>query len=80
MQELERASKLLKFDGVHCVNHSMLTDGRRRHWSHESIKRVLTRYLLGMKIRGVVFRSILTFDEDGASSHPNHCETANAVR
>ena len=73
--ELHRASELLGFDKIICLDHPALQDGPTVVWSKYDVTRVLKQYL-------TMDRTIhlITFDEGGVSGHFNHQCTYRGVQ
>ncbi|RIA83887.1 Carbohydrate Esterase Family 14 protein [Glomus cerebriforme] len=75
--ELKSSCKILGIDteNVNIIDHSLLQDGPKINWSHSLISSIISDYVTKHKIE-----IIITFDEKGVSSHPNHIATFNGAR
>jgi N-acetylglucosaminylphosphatidylinositol deacetylase len=66
---IQEVSQLNKQSRVTIVDHKDLKDGMKRKWSHELIRQCVDQFIQLNQLD-----TILTFDEHGISSHPNHID------
>ena len=70
-EEFENVCKLLKIEDRVLVNDSKLQDDIRIKWNSEHVSQIIKEYLeKGNNLDKI--GSIITFDEKGVTSHPNH--------
>ena len=73
-KEVERAGKLIKIEKVTCVDDERLKDGMNTQWDPKIISEIVASYVSAHKTA-----VILTFDQQGVSSHPNHIAVRRGV-
>ncbi|CAG8526592.1 10737_t:CDS:2 [Paraglomus brasilianum] len=76
-EELEASCKTLgiKETYVNIENHAALQDDPRVHWDPEIISDILKDYVIKNGVD-----TIITFDDQGISGHPNHISCYNGAR
>lgn len=61
------------------IDHPKIQDGRRRKWDPLVLKQILSDHITILKSKNINIDTIVTFDKDGASMHPNHMMVAQGV-
>eukprot|EP00792_Barthelona_sp_PAP020_P000529 TRINITY_DN1085_c0_g1_i1.p1 TRINITY_DN1085_c0_g1~~TRINITY_DN1085_c0_g1_i1.p1 ORF type:complete len:245 (+),score=46.41 TRINITY_DN1085_c0_g1_i1:36-737(+) len=76
-----RASELcaschkLGIDDVYITHEETFLDGKESHWNIMNLKNSIKQ-----EIRNTKAKLIVTFDEEGVSGHPNHCNVSKACK
>ncbi|KAL1454059.1 hypothetical protein WDU94_010351 [Cyamophila willieti] len=75
-EELWKSCKVLGLDENHIElrQHSLLKDGHENNWSHKIIGTIILTHIETLDID-----TVITFDEQGVSDHPNHIAIFEAM-
>lgn len=77
--ELQAAGHTLSLASVTVLDRpSYLSDGPRHRWEAPAVEAALHEYL--GRPGTPSFKLVLTFDSQGVSGHPNHCDVSRGVR
>ena len=77
-KELEASCRRLGFaETPSCVDDVSLQDGMASVWTEEAVADQILRFIRAHP--DLEFQTIVTFDENGVSSHPNHISTFKGV-
>ncbi|CAG8496946.1 98_t:CDS:2 [Funneliformis mosseae] len=76
-KELERSCITLGIEvgNVYVIDHPLLQDGLNNNWDPSLISDIINDYVTTHRID-----TIITFDEKGVSSHPNHIAAFKGAR
>lgn len=74
-KELENSCKLLGISHLYQINNENLQDGPNNTWEVGLIAEIIANYLKKHN-----YGTLITFDEGGISSHPNHIAAYYGVR
>ena len=81
-KEMERAGKYQGFKDVTVLNDKRTGDNPGKHgqspleiWDLDNITLLVSQHIESMKEKGVEIETIVTFDHQGVSFHPNHIAT-----
>ena len=78
-KEMEKAAKQMGFKDYLVVDSAAIPDGPAL-WDVDAAVKEICLHLKSRKDEGIDFGSIVTFDEHGVSSHPNHISTYHACK
>eukprot|EP00347_Sterkiella_histriomuscorum_P003817 403362824 len=77
-KEMEASGKHLGFQEVQTLDHPDLQDGMKNFWETDNVAKAIQQYLVS-KQGEMEINIIVTFDETGVSSHPNHIAVYRGV-
>ena len=77
-KELEASANYLGFNEVDIIDVPELADGMKSYWDPKIVAKHVSEYLKGKQGENEI-TFIVTFDEHGVSSHPNHIATHKGV-
>jgi N-acetylglucosaminylphosphatidylinositol deacetylase len=76
-KEMEKAARQMGFKDLLVIDSKAIPDGPHP-WDVEACVEEIMKHLKERKDEGIEIKTIVTFDELGVSTHPNHISTYHA--